>query len=353
MQNQLTIAMPDDWHLHLRNGEVLSKVLPFTSRHFRRAIVMPNLQPPVITTLDAINYRDEVCSAIPAEHHFSPLMVLYLTEQTLPEDVKQGFLAGDVAAVKLYPAGATTNSDAGVTDLEKIYPVLEVMQAIGMPFLVHGEVVDADVDIFDREAVFIDTKLIPIRRQFPDLKIIFEHITTSQGVQYVQSCDKNTAATITTHHLVINRNAMLVGGIQPHYYCLPVAKRETHRQALRQAAVSGDSRFFLGTDSAPHLAQFKETACGCAGILNVANTMPILAQVFEQENSLDNLEKFVSINGPKFYNLAVNSTKMQLSRSEEAFAVPEDVVTDAGIIKVFDPKMPVHWQVTGVNIVAE
>ncbi len=350
MLNQLTIAMPDDWHLHLRNGEVLEKVLPYTSRHFQRAIVMPNLQPPVITHQDALNYKKEICAAIPAEHSFKPLMVLYLTEQTSPADVKQGFLAGDVTALKLYPAGATTNSDAGVKDLEKIYPVLEVMQEIGMPFLVHGEVVDKEVDIFDREAVFIDQKLIPIRAKFPNLKIVFEHITTREGVQYVQSCTENTAATITTHHLVINRNAMLVGGIQPHYYCLPVAKRELHRLALRAAATSGDQRFFLGTDSAPHLAQFKESACGCAGIFNVANTMPILAQVFEQEQNLENLEKFTSLNGPKFYNLPVNSQSMTLTRSDQPLPLPANIATTQGDIKVFDPLMPVHWQVSATNI---
>jgi len=349
MQNQLTIAMPDDWHLHLRNGEVLTKVLPYTSRHFQRAIVMPNLQPPVITTQDALDYQSEICAAIPPEHKFTPLMVLYLTEQTSPADVKKGFLAGDVAAVKLYPAGATTNSDAGVKDLEKIYPVLATMEEIGMPFLVHGEVVDSDVDIFDREAVFIDQKLIPIRQQFPNLKIVFEHLTTKEGVDYVRSCDSHTAATITTHHLVINRNAMLVGGIQPHYYCLPVAKRELHRLALREAATSGDHRFFLGTDSAPHLAQFKESACGCAGVFNVANTMAILAQVFEQEGQLDNLEKFASINGPEFYNLAINTGTMVLSRSDSALPLPADVKTAAGDIKIFDPQMPVHWQVSAIN----
>jgi len=349
MQTQLTIAMPDDWHLHLRNEEMLEKVLPYTSRHFNRAIVMPNLQPPVITSSDACTYRDEVLSALPANHQFKPLMVLYLTEQTCPKDVKKGFLAGDVAAVKLYPAGATTNSDAGVKDVEKIYPVLEVMQEIGMPFLVHGEVVDHDIDIFDREAVFIETKLIPIRKQFPNLKIIFEHITTKDGVDYVQSCATNTAATITTHHLVINRNAMLVGGIQPHYYCLPVAKRESHRLALVAAATSGDSRFFLGTDSAPHLSHMKEAACGCAGVFNVANTMAIIAQVFDNEGQLNNLEKFSSLNGPKFYDLPVNSQNMVLTKYDQAQELPQDVLTSQGPIKVFDPKMAVHWAVTAVN----
>jgi len=349
MQTKLTITSPDDWHLHLRSAEILTKVLPYTSRHFKRAIVMPNLQPPVMTASDANLYRQEIEAAIPAEHSFTPLMVLYLTEQTDPKDVKEGFLAGDLAAVKLYPAGATTNSDAGVKNIEKIYPVLEVMQDIGMPFLVHGEVVDADIDIFDREAVFIDQKLIPIRNQFPNLKIVFEHITTKEGVDYVASCEENTGATITTHHLVINRNAMLVGGIQPHYYCLPVAKRELHRLALVDAATSGDSRFFLGTDSAPHLAHFKEAECGCAGVFNVANTMPILAQVFEREGKLNNLEKFTSLNGPNFYNLTINQGKMTLIRSEQAQPIPADVVTDGGPIKVFDPKMPIHWQVASMS----
>lgn len=345
----MTITMPDDWHLHLRNGEMLNKVMPYTSRHFKRAIVMPNLQPPVITTEQAQAYKRQILEATPSEHVFTPLMVLYMTEQTLASDVKEGYLSGKVAAVKLYPAGATTNSDAGVKDLEKIYPVLEVMQEIGMPFLVHGEVVDQEIDIFDREAVFIETKLIPIRKRFPNLKIVFEHITTKDGVDYVQSCSKNTAATITTHHLVINRNAMLVGGIQPHYYCLPVAKRELHRLALVKAATSGDERFFLGTDSAPHLAHFKEAECGCAGVFNVANTLPILAQVFEKEQQLDNLEKFTSLNGPKFYGLETNTGTMTLTRSDEAQELPEDVVTTEGVIKVFDPKMPIYWQVSSVS----
>jgi dihydroorotase len=349
MQKELTIIQPDDWHLHLRNGHVLEKVLPYTSTHYKRAIVMPNLQPPVMTTSQAQQYREEILAATPKEHAFSPLMVLYMTEQTQPADVKAGFLSGQVAAVKLYPAGATTNSDAGVKDLEKIYPVLEVMQEIGMPFLVHGEVVDQAIDIFDREAVFIETKLIPIRERFPTLKIVFEHITTKDGVDYVQSCASNTAATVTTHHLVINRNAMLVGGIQPHYYCLPVAKRESHRLALKEAVTSGDHRFFLGTDSAPHLAHFKEAACGCAGIFNVANTMAILAQVFEQEGRLENLEKFTSVNGPSFYDLPVNTSTMTLTRSDEALALPADVETQEGSIKVFDPQMPVHWHVSAVS----
>ncbi len=344
--NSLTINQPDDWHLHLRSGEILQRVLPYTSRHFGRAIVMPNLQPPVVRTADALNYREQILAALPAGSNFKPLMTLYMTEQTDSDDVRAGYLSGEVAAVKLYPAGATTNSDAGVKDLTKIYPVLAVMEEIGMPFLVHGEVVDADVDIFDREAVFIETKLIPIREQFPKLKIVFEHLTTKEGVDYVQSCAENTAATITPHHLVINRNAILVGGIKPHYYCLPVAKRELHRLALRAAATSGDQRFFLGTDSAPHLDGAKETACGCAGIFNVANTVSVVAEVFEQENALDKLEGFLSLNGPAFYGLPVNTARLQLTRTDAPLAAPEKLVLSEGKITHFDPMMDLHWEVS-------
>lgn len=347
MPSTLNIAMPDDWHLHLRSGEMLAKVLPFTSQHFSRAIVMPNLPSPVVTTADAIAYRQEILSYLPKAHQFTPLMVLYLTEKTDPDDVRAGFLSGDISAVKLYPAGATTNSDAGVNDLEKIYPVLEVMEEIGLPFLVHGEVVDAEIDIFDREAVFIDTKLSPIRARFPKLRIVFEHLTTKEGVDYVLSCAENTAATITPHHLVINRNAMLVGGIKPHYYCLPVAKREHHRLALKAAATSGDSRFFMGTDSAPHLSHAKESSCGCAGIFNVANAIAVVTQVFDNENALDQLEKFLSLNGANFYQLAVNEQKMTLTRSNKAIAIPEDIKTSAGKVTAFDPMMDVYWDVTG------
>lgn len=339
----LDIAMPDDWHVHLRDGELMQKVLPYTSRHFSRAIVMPNLTPPVVTTAEAMAYRERILSAKPADHFFNPLMVLYMTEQTDAEDLRKGFESGKITAVKLYPAGATTNSDAGVKDLEKIYPVLEVMEEIGMPFLVHGEVVDAEIDIFDREAVFIEQKLKPIRERFPNLKVVFEHLTTKDGVDYVKSCDEHTAATVTPHHLVINRNAMLVGGIKPHYYCLPVAKREEHRLALREAVTSGHERFFLGTDSAPHLDHAKQSACGCAGIFNVANTLSIVAQVFEDENALEHFEGFVSLNGPKFYGLPVNEQRMILTRSESALPLPEKVKTSEGDITIFDPLMDVFW----------
>jgi dihydroorotase len=338
--------MPDDWHLHLRSGEMLNKVLPYTSQHFARAIIMPNLPSPVITTEDAKNYRQEIINNLPENHNFTPLMTLYMTENTDPDNVKSGFLSGDISAIKLYPAGATTNSDAGVKNLEKIYPVLEVMEQIGMPFLVHGEVVDTEIDIFDREAVFIDTKLIPIRQRFANLKIVFEHLTTKDGVDYVLSSNKYTAATITPHHLVINRNAILVGGIKPHYYCLPVAKRESHRLALIQAATSGDPKFFLGTDSAPHLSSAKENACGCAGIFNVANAISVVTQVFENENALEQLEKFLSLNGAAFYGMAVNNKRIKLTRSNKNLATPNNIKLTEGEVIAFDPMMDVYWQVT-------
>ncbi len=342
---QLTIPLPDDWHLHLREGEMMRTVLPFTSRHFGRAIVMPNLAPPVVTRADAVRYHSEITAALPAGEHFKPLMTLYLTEQTDPEDVRAAFEHSDTVAVKLYPAGATTNSAAGVHDLEKIFPVLAVMEEIGMPFLVHGEVVDADIDIFDREAVFIERKLMPIRQRFPHLKIVFEHLTTREGVAYVRSCDSHTAATITPHHLVINRNAMLVGGIKPHYYCLPVAKREQHRLALREAATSGDPRFFLGTDSAPHLNQAKESACGCAGVFNVATALSIVAQVFEDEQALSQFEGFVSRHGPAFYDMPVNDRELTLIRHDDPLPLPKKVSTSEGEITIFDPMIALHWEV--------
>lgn len=342
---RLDIAMPDDWHVHLRQGEMLEQVLPYTAAHFGRAIVMPNLQPPVVHTADALAYRDSILAILPPNSSFQPLMTLYMTETTEAADVKAGFESGVITAVKLYPAGATTNSAAGVKDLEKIYPVLEVMQEIGIPFLVHGEVVDPQVDIFDREAVFIETKLMPLRVRFPQLNIVFEHLTTQEGVDYVLSCATHTAATLTPHHLVINRNAMLVGGIKPHYYCLPVAKRERHRLALRAAATCGDPRFFLGTDSAPHPVQAKETACGCAGIFNVANALAITAQVFEQENALDKFEGFVSLNGAAFYGLPVNTERLVLERQLKPQALPANLKLSTTEVQAFDPMMDLYWSV--------
>jgi len=343
--HKITIRQPDDWHLHLRDGEVLSAVLPYTAAHFARAIVMPNLMPPVVTSAEAVAYRERIHAALPAADTFEPLMVLYLTEQTDPDDVRKGFANGDIVAAKLYPAGATTNSAAGVKNIEAVYPVLEVMQAIGMPLLVHGEVVDADIDIFDREAVFIERTLSKVQAKFSDLKIVMEHITTAEGVAFVKSCESNVAATITPHHLVINRNAMLVGGIQPHYYCLPVAKRETHRLALVEAATSGDARFFLGTDSAPHLDGAKESACGCAGIFNVSVTLSVLAHVFEAANKLENLERFTSLNGPAFYGMAPNTGELILIRQENALDISKKLDIDGGKMTIFDPKFALHWVV--------
>ncbi|MBZ0163913.1 MAG: dihydroorotase [Notoacmeibacter sp.] len=341
----ITIRRPDDWHLHLRDGAMLEAVLPATSAHFARAIIMPNLVPPVVTTADAKTYRARIMAALPKDHAFTPLMTLYLTESTDADDVAAGFASGEVTAVKLYPAGATTNSQSGVRDIDKVTPVLERMAEIGMPLCVHGEVTDPEIDIFDREAVFIDRVLDPLRRRIPGLRIVMEHVTTRNGVDYVKSADEGLAATITTHHLIINRNAILAGGIRPHYYCLPVAKREEHRLALRAAATSGDARFFLGTDSAPHTDPLKECACGCAGVFCAPNTLSCLAHVFEQERALDKLEAFVSINGPAFYRLPVNEETITLQRRDEPVAYPAKIETGAGPVTVFDPMFPLYWAV--------
>ncbi len=345
MTKELMIVQPDDWHVHLRDGVLMSAVLPHTANNFARAIIMPNLVPPVITTKDAIAYRDRILANLPSGSSFTPLMTLYLSERTDPDDVVAGFRSGLITAVKLYPAGATTNSEAGVRGLETVLPVLEAMAEIGMPLLVHGEVTDPDIDIFDREAVFVDRVLDPLRRRLPGLRVVLEHVTTRHAVDYVRSAEGEIAATITTHHLIINRNAILAGGIRPHYYCLPVAKRESHRLALRQAAVSGNPRFFLGTDSAPHVDPAKETACGCAGIFTAINTMACLAHVFEEENALDRLEAFTSLNGPRFYRLPVNAATITLRRQAEPVALPDKIETGTGPVTVFDPMFPIHWMV--------
>ncbi|NSZ15560.1 dihydroorotase [Agrobacterium vitis] len=341
----LTIRRPDDWHLHLRDGAMLEGVIGDTSRHFARAIIMPNLVPPVVTTADAEAYRQRILAAVPKGDRFEPLMTLYLTEQTSPDDVEEGKTTGLITAVKLYPAGATTNSHGGVRDLDKAMPVLERMAKIGLPLCVHGEVTTPEVDIFDREAVFIDTVLDPMRRRLPELKVTMEHVTTSNGIDYILSADSNLAGSITTHHLIINRNAILVGGIRPHYYCLPVAKRESHRLALRRAATSGDSRFFLGTDSAPHVDPLKECGCGCAGIYTSINTMSCLAHVFEEDEALDRLEAFASLNGPAWYGLKPNDEMITLVRRDAPVAFPAKIETGAGPVTVFDPMFPIHWDV--------
>ena len=345
MTDQITIRRPDDWHLHLRDGAMLRGVLPETARHFARALIMPNLVPPVVTATDAAAYRDRILAALPPGAMFKPLMTRYLTETTDPADVAAGHAAGLITAVKLYPAGATTNSHAGVRDLDKVRPVLEKMAEIGLPLCTHGEVTDPSVDIFDREAVFIDTVLDPLRRRIPKLRVVMEHITTAEAVAYARAGDATLAATITTHHLILNRNHILAGGIRPHYYCLPVAKRESHRLAVRAAAVSGEPRFFLGTDSAPHTDVLKEQACGCAGCFTAPNTMAILAQVFDDAGALDRLEGFTSCHGAAFYGLPLNPGSLTLTKGPAA-AFPAKLDTGAGPVTIFDPGMPIHWHVT-------
>jgi dihydroorotase len=344
MTQKLTIRQPDDWHLHLRDGAMMRAVLPETTRHFARAIIMPNLVPPVVNSSDAAAYRDRILAALPEGAAFEPLMTLYLTEDTDPADVAAAAGSGLIKAVKLYPAGATTNSASGVADFDKVRGVLEKMAEIGLPLCLHGEVTDPDIDIFDREAVFIDSVLDPIRRATPELRVIMEHITTKDGVDYIGEAGNNLAGTITTHHLVINRNHILVGGIKPHYYCLPVAKREGHRLALVTAATSGDPRYFLGTDSAPHTDALKEHACGCAGCFTATNTMSILAEVFEAADALDNLEAFTSLNGPAYYGLPVNETMLTLTKTSPDY--PTKIETQDGPVTVFDPGFPLHWTVT-------
>lgn len=344
--DELRIRMPDDMHLHLRDGDVLKAVIPDTARHFARAIVMPNLVPPIVTSHEALAYKQRIEAALPAGSQFEPLMTLYLTEKTDAKDVVLAHKDGLIKAVKLYPAGATTNSSSGVTDMEKIHPVLEAMSEQGVVLCVHGEVTTGNVDIFDRESVFIETVLDPIRLKFPDLKIVMEHITTSQGVDYARQAGANTAATITTHHLILNRNHLLVGGIRPHYYCLPVAKREIHRQALVEAAISGDPSFFLGTDSAPHTTDTKESDCGCAGVYSAGNTMSCLAHVFEAADALEKLEGFCSDFGADFYGLSRNDAKLTLVKKSNAVETPRTVAVAAKTITNFDPGFPLYWHVS-------
>ncbi|AVO37058.1 dihydroorotase [Pukyongiella litopenaei] len=344
MSDTLTIRRPDDWHLHLRDGAMLRAVLPETARHFARAIIMPNLVPPVVTGDQAAAYRDRILAALPDGMAFEPLMTLYLTEETDPDDVAAAHASGLVKAVKLYPAGATTNSASGVRDFDKVRGVLDRMAAIGLPLCVHGEVTDPEIDIFDRESVFIDRVLDPVRRATPGLRVVMEHITTAGAADYVRAHDSDLGATITTHHLVINRNHILVGGIKPHYYCLPVAKRDEHRKALVAAAVSGDARFFLGTDSAPHTDANKETACGCAGCFTAPNTMSVLAELFDRNGALDRLEGFASRHGPAFYGLPVNENTLTLRRGDPV-SYPAAIDAGDGPVTVFDPGFALHWRV--------
>lgn len=315
--DSITITQPDDWHVHLRDGDMLKQVAPYTAGQFGRAIIMPNLTPPVTTAASAAAYRERILAATSDYPDFQPLMTAYLTDDIKPQELISGYEQGVFTAAKLYPAGATTNSDSGVTDVRKIYPVLEAMQKIGMPLLVHGEVVDAQIDVFDREAVFIEQIMQPLLKDLPGLKVVFEHITTKDAADFVANGSDNIAATITVHHLQINRNDMLVGGIRPHLYCLPIAKRELHRQALRKAATSGSKKFFLGTDTAPHAIGDKESACGCAGIFSAPHALENYVHVFEEENALDQFEAFASLNGPAFYGLSVNEKKVTLVKKEQ------------------------------------
>lgn len=346
MTQTITIPRPDDFHLHLRDGAMLAGITPETTRDFARAIIMPNLVPPVVTGAQASDYRDRIRAATPDGHDFTPLMTLYLTENTDPADVRAAAQAGIIHAVKLYPAGATTNSASGVVDFDKVRGVLEVMAEIGLPLCVHGEVTDPAVDIFDREAVFIDRILDPVRRATPGLRVVMEHVTTREGVDYARAGGPDLAATITTHHLIINRNHILVGGIKPHYYCLPVAKRESHRLALVEAATSGDPTFFLGTDSAPHADPAKECACGCAGCFTATNTIPLLAHVFEQAGKLDKLGDYTSKHGADFYRLPVNSGLLRLEKSDRPTVFSTKIDTGAGSVTVFEPGFPIYWRVT-------
>lgn len=342
MIESLTIRRPDDWHLHFRDGPTMRAVVPWTARQFARAIVMPNLAPPVTTTALAAAYRDRIVAAVPDDMQFTPLMTAYLTDQSDADDLAAGFADGVLTAAKLYPAGATTNSASGVTDVGQIETVLERVAAIGMPLCVHGEVTSAEIDIFDREAVFIERVLAPLVERLPELRVIFEHVTTSEAVAFVESAGDTIAATITPQHLHINRNAMLVGGIRPHMYCLPVAKREAHRLALRRAATSGSPKFFLGTDSAPHHRHTKETACGCAGIFNAPFALESYLQVFEEEDALDRFEGFASEHGARFYRLPLNEGTVTLEKSP--VVAPDEVDGGEASIVPFHAGETLSWR---------
>jgi len=341
-QNALTLIRPDDWHVHLRDGVVLADVVPHTAAQFARAIVMPNLKPPVTTTAMAAAYRERILAAVPQGMQFEPLMTLYLTDNTPPDEIRRATESGFVKGVKLYPAGATTNSDAGVTDIHRCMRTLEVMQETGLPLLIHGEVTDHQVDVFDREAVFIDRILQPLRKSLPSLRVVFEHITTKDAVDYVRDADGDIAATITAHHLMYNRNAIFQGGIRPHYYCLPILKREVHRQALVDAATSGSPRFFLGTDSAPHPKGLKEHACGCAGCYTALHAMELYAEVFEAVNALDKLEGFASFFGPDFYRLPRNTEQVTLQKRE--WVIPNELTLGDTVLVPLDAGRSLAWK---------
>ncbi|MEZ5838861.1 MAG: dihydroorotase [Geminicoccaceae bacterium] len=341
--DELVIRRPDDMHLHLRDGDMMRLVTPESARLFGRAIIMPNLVPPIATVDMARAYRERILASTGGSGPFEPLMTLYLTEDMSPQEIILGHESGLIRAVKLYPAGATTNSASGVRDIGRVMDVLQAMECCGMPLLVHGEVTDPDIDIFDREKVFIDRVLDPLRRSLPGLRVVMEHVTTRDGVDYVRSADDGLYATLTVHHLILNRNAMLVGGIRPHFYCLPILKREEHRKALRDAATSGDRRFFLGTDSAPHAVHTKENACGCAGVYTATNALAHLAHVFEDENALSRLEAFTSLNGPVFYGLQPHTGRIRLNRYPRPVNIPAELGSGDVRVHVFDPGMPVYW----------
>ena len=340
--NKLTITRPDDWHLHLRDGETLKAVLPDTAHRFARAIVMPNLRPPVTNVDLALAYRERILEALPNGLQFEPLMTLYLTDNTTGAEIKKASESGFVHAVKYYPAGATTNSDSGVTDLNKCSQVFEVMQNLGMPLLMHGEVTDGDVDVFDREKVFIDRNMKPLLARFPELKVVFEHITTRDAAQFVTAAPANVAATITPHHLLMNRNAMFAGGMRPHHYCLPILKREEHRQALVEAAISGSPKFFLGTDSAPHPKSAKESACGCAGMYSAHAAIELYAEVFDAENALAKLEAFASFYGADFYGLPRNQDQITLVK--ESWQVPAEMEFGDDLLVPLRAGQSVQWR---------
>ncbi len=342
--SSISIIRPDDWHLHVRDGAGLKSVVPFTASQCGRAIIMPNLTPPVTTTEQASSYRQAIFDAIDKNSNFQPLMTLYLTDTTPPEEIETAVDSGIVSAVKLYPAGATTNSDAGVTDIKKCYQTLEMMQKLGLPLLVHGEVTHQDIDIFDREKKFIDQRLVSLVKDFPELKVVFEHITTSDAADFVIQSSSYVAATITAHHLLMNRNDMLVGGIKPHHYCLPILKRETHREALIRAAISGNNKFFMGTDSAPHSKHNKETACGCAGMFTAFAAIELYAEAFDNADALDKLEQFSSLNGPLFYGLEANSDKITLQR--EKWTVPDAFDFGDDVVIPLRAGQTINWKIT-------
>jgi len=339
---ELTLTRPDDWHLHVRDGAVLRDVIAHTARQFARAIIMPNLQPPVTTTAQALAYRERILAALPAGSGFQPLMTLYLTDRTSADDINEAVASGLVQAVKLYPAGATTHSDAGVTDIRHTYPALEAMLEQGMPLLVHAEVTDPDVDVFDRERVFIDRVLEPLTVRYPGLKIVLEHVTTREGIEFVESAPDTIAATITAHHLLLNRNAMFRDGLQPHAYCLPVLKRETHREALLDAATGGSGKFFLGTDSAPHARERKEAACGCAGIYTAHAALELYAQAFEAAGALHRLEGFASHFGPDFYGLPRNTATITLEKAD--WQVPASYALGESVLIPLQAGQTLHWR---------